>query len=91
MVRCPHARFKVYQATRRYVDDFLLNANRRFDARLTSLGIDHEYEEFPDARTWDYWDQHVREVLAFHARAVSRSDSATGQADGRATHYQIII
>ncbi len=72
-------------------DDFLLNANRRFDARLTSLGIDHEYEEFPGAHTWDYWDQHVRDALAFHARSIARSGGATGQADGRATHHQIII
>lgn len=50
------------------VDDFLLEENRACHARLTELGYPHEYEEFPGAHTWDYWDLHVQEALAFHAR-----------------------
>jgi len=49
-------------------DDFLIEANRRFHAHLNTLGIPHEYEEFPGAHTWDYWDTHVQDALAFHMR-----------------------
>ncbi len=51
-------------------EDFLLNANRRFHAHLDTLDIVHEYEEFPGGHTWDYWDRHVQEALAFHARVL---------------------
>lgn len=54
------------------VDDFLLEANRRFHAHLTALGFSHEYEEFPGAHTWEYWDLHVREALAFHMRQLQK-------------------
>jgi len=50
------------------VDDGLLDHNRAFHAHLEKLRIPHEYEEFPGAHTWGYWDVHVRESLAFHAR-----------------------
>ncbi|MCX7847405.1 MAG: esterase family protein [bacterium] len=50
------------------VDDFLLEANRRFHEHLVMLGYPHEYEEFPGAHTWAYWDAHVPEALAFHQR-----------------------
>lgn len=49
-------------------DDFLLDQNRAFHAHLDSLHIMHEYEEFPGAHNWEYWDLHVREALAFHLR-----------------------
>lgn len=49
-------------------DDFLLAFNRTYIAKLKSLKIPHEYEEFPGAHDWDYWDLHVQEALAFHAR-----------------------
>jgi len=50
------------------VDDFLLDSNRRLHAHLAARGIAHEYVEFPGAHTWEYWDAHVPEALAFHAR-----------------------
>lgn len=50
------------------VDDFLIDSNRRFHAHLASRGIAHEYAEFPGAHNWEYWDTHVQEALAFHAR-----------------------
>jgi S-formylglutathione hydrolase FrmB len=50
------------------VDDFLLSQNQAFHRQLIDLKIPHEYEEFPGAHTWDYWDLHVREAIAFHAR-----------------------
>jgi len=50
--------------------DFLLAENRHFHAVLDKLGIPHEYEEFEGGHTWDYWDLHVREALAFHAQSL---------------------
>jgi S-formylglutathione hydrolase FrmB len=49
-------------------DDFLIEQNREFHKHLESCRIPHEYEEFPGAHNWEYWDLHVREALAFHAR-----------------------
>lgn len=54
------------------VDDFLIEANRRFHAHLVALGFPHEYEEFPGAHTWEYWDLHVQEALAFHMRLLEK-------------------
>jgi len=63
-------------------EDFLLDHNREFHAHLERLGIAHEYEEFPGAHNWDYWDQHVREALAFHCRALGiQPISAAAAAD----------
>jgi S-formylglutathione hydrolase FrmB len=50
------------------VDDFLLDQNRSFHAHLNELRIAHEYHEFPGAHDWAYWDKHVSEAVAFHAR-----------------------
>ncbi len=50
------------------VDDFLLGQNREFHAHLKAIGYEHEYEEFPGAHTWGYWDVHVQEAIAFHKR-----------------------
>ena len=52
------------------VDDFLIEHNREFHAHLDSLGIPHEYQEFPGAHTWDYWDEHVQEAIKFHCKAL---------------------
>ncbi len=49
-------------------EDFLLNENRHLHQQFTQAGIAHEYHEFPGAHNWDYWDLHIREALAFHAR-----------------------
>lgn len=49
-------------------DDFLIQQNRDYTAFLTKQGITHEYEEFPGNHNWDYWDIHIREALAFHAK-----------------------
>ncbi len=52
-------------------EDFLLEANRYYHGELNRLNIPHEYEEFPGSHEWGYWDLHVREALAFHARTVA--------------------
>jgi putative tributyrin esterase len=49
-------------------EDFLLGQNREFHAHLDRLGVAHEYAEYPGAHEWAYWDVHVQEGLAFHAR-----------------------
>ena len=49
-------------------EDFLLEQNRGFHDRLSEMKIPHEYEEFPGTHSWDYWDLHVREAIAFHVR-----------------------
>jgi len=51
-------------------EDFLLSDNRRLHADLIAAGVDHQYEEFPGAHTWDYWDLHIREALSFHAESL---------------------
>jgi S-formylglutathione hydrolase FrmB len=51
-------------------EDFLIEDNRDFHAHLEKAGIPHDYEEFPGAHNWDYWDVHVQEALAFHKNAL---------------------
>lgn len=46
-------------------EDFLLEDNRAFAAFLAEKGIPHEYEEFPGAHTWEYWDTHIQDALKF--------------------------
>ena len=49
-------------------DDFIFDHSREFHAHLEKLGVSHEYAEFPGRHDWEYWDLHVQEALAFHAR-----------------------
>jgi S-formylglutathione hydrolase FrmB len=51
-------------------DDALIDENREFHSYLDSIGIAHEYQEFPGGHTWDYWDLHVQEAMAFGARTM---------------------
>ena len=55
------------------LEDGLLEENRAFHRHLEQLGIPHEYAEFPGAHTWDYWDHHIQEAIAFHWRALGLS------------------
>ena len=52
------------------VDDFLIESNREFDAHLTTIGYAHEYQEHPGGHTWQYWDEHIVESLAFFRRTM---------------------
>ena len=49
-------------------EDSLLEENRAFHAHLDQLNIPHDYKEFPGAHDWTYWDEHIREAIAFHAQ-----------------------
>jgi len=52
------------------VDDELIEENRALHAHLERIGLDHHYAEHAGGHTWDYWDLHVQEALAQHARAL---------------------
>jgi S-formylglutathione hydrolase FrmB len=47
---------------------YLVEWNRKFHAYLEELEIPHEYEEFPGAHDWDYWDVHIQDAIAFHCK-----------------------
>jgi S-formylglutathione hydrolase FrmB len=49
-------------------EDRLLDQNRAFHHHLESLHIPHEYQEFPGDHDWAYWDKHIQDAVAFHAR-----------------------
>ena len=49
-------------------EDFLLDQNRAFHEHLETLHIPHEYQEYPGGHDWSYWDRHVQEAIAFHAK-----------------------
>ena len=46
-------------------DDQMLKPNQAFHEHLEQLEIAHEYHEFPGAHDWMYWDEHLRDSLAF--------------------------
>ncbi|MES2464125.1 MAG: alpha/beta hydrolase family protein [Armatimonadota bacterium] len=52
------------------VDDFLIDDNRKFHAHLDTVNITHEYTEYDGAHTWDYWDEHVQDAIAFHKKSL---------------------
>lgn len=51
-------------------EDRLIDTNRRFHEHLQALNIGHHYAEYPGDHDWDYWDEHVVEALALHARVL---------------------
>jgi S-formylglutathione hydrolase FrmB len=51
-------------------EDFLLDANRAYEAHLEEIGYPHEYHEFPGGHDWAYWDVHIQEALQFHLRSL---------------------
>lgn len=57
----------VARRLRLYVDcgtgDESIAATRAFHAKLDSLGVAHEYREFPGSHSWGYWRRHLRESL----------------------------
>lgn len=44
-------------------DDFLLNANREFTAKLKELGVKHDYEETAGAHTWSVWRRYWADFM----------------------------
>lgn len=48
-------------------EDFLVEHNRVLHQAFNTLGIRHEYDEYPGAHDWDYWDTHIQIALQWHA------------------------
>lgn len=44
--------------------DGLYAANERFSAHLAALGIEHRFDHWPGAHSWDFWDASLRAALA---------------------------
>ena len=63
------------------IEDYLVEDNRRFHQFLVEQNIPHEYAEFLGGHDWDYWDLHVREALAFHAKALNLAAAHAGTAE----------
>jgi len=45
--------------------DFLIGENRAFHRLLNKHKVPHVYREHPGQHNWEYWDLHIREVIAF--------------------------
>ena len=58
------------------VDDFLIESNRHLHSHLDTLKIPHEYSEYPGAHTWEYWDTHVQDTIAFFKTVLPATTSA---------------
>lgn len=44
-------------------EDFLLDANHSFVETLGELGIPHDYEEWPGAHTWEFWNTSLEKAF----------------------------
>jgi len=58
------------------VDDNLVEESRALHAHMDRIGLRHTYREHPGGHTWDYWDEHVVEALAQHARVLGIGEVA---------------
>jgi putative tributyrin esterase len=50
------------------VDDGLIHINRALHHYLLAKHIPHEYDEYPGAHTWPFWDEHATACLDFLTR-----------------------
>ena len=57
-------------------DDPLLQDNRLFHAHLKKIHYAHTYREHPGTHNWAYWDEHIRETIAF---ALENLDAGRGR------------
>ncbi len=48
--------------------DSLIQDNRQMHRHLLKLRYKHTYHEYPGAHDWPYWDAHIQDALAFHAK-----------------------
>lgn len=44
-------------------EDFLLESNRHYRDHIRSNGLEVTYEEHPGDHHWDYWHEHIQDVL----------------------------
>jgi putative tributyrin esterase len=45
-------------------DELCFAGNERMHSHLTALDIDHTYEVYEGIHNWDYWDTHIKDILA---------------------------
>lgn len=45
--------------------DLLYGVNNALHAHLEELGIPHRYDHRPGEHTWDFWDQSIRDCMAY--------------------------
>ncbi len=45
-------------------DELTFAGNERMHSHLTVLGIDHTYEVYEGVHNWEYWDTHIKDILA---------------------------
>lgn len=57
------------------VSDTYIDENRAAHATLTSLGVSHEYAEWPGVHDWNYWRTHLPESLGFLLARVQTTNS----------------
>jgi len=60
-------------------EDSLLAPNREFHRQLLDAKVPHLYREYPGNHDWDYWDQRIRDAIAFHARNLHLSPAAAAR------------
>ena len=57
------------------VDDRLIDINRALHHYLLAFGLQHDYDEYPGAHTWPFWDEHAVESLDFLDRHLLKAVS----------------
>lgn len=50
------------------VEDQLIDYNRELHRKMVLEDIPHEYEEYPGAHEWPYWEKHVTKSLLFFGK-----------------------
>ena len=46
-------------------EDSLLDHSRRFSKLLSSLSVEHKYEESSGDHSWVFWDEHIKDALSY--------------------------
>ncbi|MHB1178605.1 MAG: alpha/beta hydrolase [Daejeonella sp.] len=50
------------------ISDQLIDHNRELHRKMMNDSILHEYEEYPGAHEWSYWEKHIGKSLRFFAK-----------------------
>lgn len=67
-------------------DEHIITYHRELDTLMDRIGLNHRYVENPGGSNWTYWDEHVPEALAQHAKTLLNTGSVTDRA-GRLPHH----
>jgi putative tributyrin esterase len=49
------------------IEDQLIKYNRELHEQMLQQGMGHDYEEYPGAHGWPYWEEHISKSLGFFA------------------------